>query len=37
MLETEREEEGREKRKVKRGPFAGEYAALTTRDNYGSI
>lgn len=37
MLETEREEEGREKRKTKRGPFAHEYAALTTRDNYGSI
>ena len=29
MLETEREEEEREKRKVKRGPFAGEHAALT--------
>lgn len=37
MLETEREEEGREKRKTKRGPFVREYAALTTRDNYGSI
>ena len=37
MLETEREEEGREKRKTKRGPFAHEYAALTTRDNYGAI